>query len=128
MNQPADFRLETSDLGQTAVLTGDWTAVRMGSANELLGAALKDSRGIAIDANGIDRCDTSGAYGILKAIEQSAERGRISARVEILRLLDLVARATAAPASSLGADDPGRSLTPEEARALLLDPTGERAP
>lgn len=32
------------------------------------------------------------------------------------------------PAASLGADDPGRSLTPEQARALLLDPTGERAP
>ena len=37
-------------------------------------------------------------------------------------------RATARPAPALGADDPGRSLTPEEARALLLDPTGERAP
>ncbi|MGB7819738.1 MAG: hypothetical protein WBL35_13530 [Ornithinibacter sp.] len=31
-------------------------------------------------------------------------------------------------AAGLGADDPGRSLTPEEARALLHDPTGERAP
>lgn len=31
-------------------------------------------------------------------------------------------------ATALGADDPGRSLSPEEARALLLDPTGERAP
>jgi hypothetical protein len=31
-------------------------------------------------------------------------------------------------AGALGEDDPGRSLTPEEARALLLDPTGERAP
>ncbi len=31
-------------------------------------------------------------------------------------------------ATALGDDDPGRSLTPEEARALLLDPTGERAP
>lgn len=28
----------------------------------------------------------------------------------------------------LGAEDPGRSLSPEEARALLLNPTGERAP
>ena len=37
-------------------------------------------------------------------------------------------RGTGTPASALGADDPGRSLTPEEARALLLDPTGERAP
>ena len=97
MNQPAGFRLETRDQGKIAVLTGDWTAVRMGSANELLGAALKGSRDIAIDANGIDRCDTSGAYGILKAVEQAAEKGRISARAEILRLLDLVAHATAAP-------------------------------
>lgn len=28
---------------------------------------------------------------------------------------------------TLGDDDPGRSLTPEEARALLLDPSGDRA-
>jgi anti-anti-sigma regulatory factor len=73
MNQPADFRLETRDQVQTAVLTGDWTAVRMGFANELLGATLKGTRDIAIDANGIDRCDTSGAYGILKAVEQGAK-------------------------------------------------------
>ena len=32
------------------------------------------------------------------------------------------------PASALVADDPGRSLSPEQARALLLAPTGERAP
>lgn len=31
-------------------------------------------------------------------------------------------------AAALGEDDPGRSLTPDEARALLLDPSGERAP
>ena len=31
-------------------------------------------------------------------------------------------------AGRLGVDDPGRSLTPEEARALLHDPTGDRAP
>ena len=37
-------------------------------------------------------------------------------------------RGAASPASALGSQDPGRSLTPEEARALLLDPTGERAP
>ena len=95
MNQPADFQLETRDQGQTAVLTGDWTAVRMGSANELLGAALKGTRGISIDANGIGRCDTSGAYGILKAVEQADERGTISAR-----------------AGDLAAAGPGRSMPP----------------
>ena len=30
--------------------------------------------------------------------------------------------------SPLGADDPGRVLSAEEARTLLMDPTGERAP
>lgn len=38
------------------------------------------------------------------------------------------ARRAAPTASALGSQDPGRSLTPEEARALLLDPTGDRAP
>ena len=38
------------------------------------------------------------------------------------------AHRTTPTASALGSDDPGRSLSPEEARALLLDPTGERAP
>jgi phospholipid/cholesterol/gamma-HCH transport system permease protein len=97
MNKPADFQLETRDQGPTAVLTGDWTAVRMGMANERLGAALQGTRGILIDANGIGRCDTSGAYGVLKAVQQADEQGRISARAEILRLLDMVAVATAAP-------------------------------
>jgi phospholipid/cholesterol/gamma-HCH transport system permease protein len=97
MNQPADFKLEIRDQGQTAVLTGDWTAVRMGMANERLGEALMGTRGIAIDASGIDRCDTSGAYGILRAVEQAAELGKISARQEILRLLDMVAQASTAP-------------------------------
>ena len=31
-------------------------------------------------------------------------------------------------AAPLGEDDPGRSLSPDEARALLRDPSGERAP
>lgn len=97
MTQPADFKLEIRDQGQTAGLTGDWTSVRMGWANERLGEALKDTRGILIDASGIDRCDTSGAYGILKAVEQAAEPGEISARQEIIRLLDMVGKAASAP-------------------------------
>jgi phospholipid/cholesterol/gamma-HCH transport system permease protein len=97
MNQAADFKLEITEQGQTAGLTGDWTAVRMGWANERLGKALKDTRDITIDANGIDRCDTSGAYGILKAIEQAAEPGNICARQEVLRLLDMVRQAATAP-------------------------------
>ena len=94
MNQPADFTVESGARGQTAGLTGDWTAVDMGWANERLEETLRGTRGIHIDATGIERCDTSGAYGILKAIELAAEPGEITAREEILRLLDMVTEIT----------------------------------
>ncbi|HZZ35633.1 MAG TPA: ABC transporter permease [Caulobacteraceae bacterium] len=97
MNRPADFKLEQKDDGQVAVLTGEWTAVRMGWANERLGDALKGTRGVKLDLGGIDRCDTSGAYGILKASEKAVERGEIVARPEVQQLLDLVADAIEAP-------------------------------
>ena len=97
MNQPADFTLEIREQGETAGLTGDWTAVRMGWANERLEKALQGTRGICIDATGVNRCDTSGAYGILKAVQHAAEPGKISARPEILRLLDIVGQAATAP-------------------------------
>ena len=44
MNQPADFKVESRDKGQAAVLTGDWTAVSMGTANERLEEALHGGR------------------------------------------------------------------------------------
>ena len=97
MNQPADFTLETREQGETAGLTGDWTAMRMGWANERLEEALQGTRGICIDATGVNRCDTSGAYGILKAVGQAAEPGKISARPDVLRLLDIVGEAASAP-------------------------------
>src|SRR5260221_5553109 len=97
MDRPADFKLEQREDGQTAVLTGEWTAVRMGWANERLEEALKGTRGVTLDLNGIDRCDTSGAYGILKAGEKAAEPGKTLARPEIAQLLELVANAIEAP-------------------------------
>lgn len=97
MSQPADFTLERREHGETADLTGNWTAVDMGWANERLEEALRDTRGILVDATRINRCDTSGAYGILKAIQLAAEPGGITARAEVLRLLDMVGQAATAP-------------------------------
>jgi phospholipid/cholesterol/gamma-HCH transport system permease protein len=97
MNQPADFNIERRPEGQTAVLTGDWTAVRMGWANERLEEALGGTRGIAVDATKLDRCDTSGAYGILKAIGRAAEIGPVHARPDVQQLLELVGDAIKAP-------------------------------
>ena len=96
MDEPADFRMEDTDHGPTAVLTGDWTAVEMGWANERLGEALKGKSGVDIDLSGIRRCDTSGAYGVIKAAEKSATPGKIIAPPATQRLLDLVAKAIAA--------------------------------
>ncbi|HWA61157.1 MAG TPA: ABC transporter permease [Caulobacteraceae bacterium] len=97
MHQPADFKLEERDGGRTAVLTGDWTAVWMGEANERLEDVLRGSKGIALDLTDVNRCDTSGAFGILRAMEMAAEAGPLAARSEIRRLLELVDKATAAP-------------------------------
>lgn len=94
MDTPATFRFDDRPEGRTAVLTGDWTAIDMGVAHERLGAALREqSRVTGLDLKEIDRCDTSGAYGVLKAAEQSGRDLPIDARPEVERLLDLVREA-----------------------------------
>ena len=96
MTHPADFQLRDSDRGRTAVLTGDWTAVDMGTANERLAEVLKGSQGVILDLNHVDRFDTSGAYGVLRAARNAGGPSRISAPANIERLLDLVHTATQA--------------------------------
>ncbi len=93
MEHPADFRLETTEAGKTAVLTGDWTAVDMGWANERLGEALKGADGVNIDLSGVGRCDTSGVWGVIRAAEQSARPGKIIAPPATERLFELVRQA-----------------------------------
>jgi len=97
MNVPADFKLVDRDHGAVATLTGEWTAVRMGEANERLEAAIDGRRGVTLDLTTMDRCDTSGAYGILKASGRTADKCQIRARPEVTRLLELVADAIEAP-------------------------------
>ena len=92
MEQPADFSLRQTDQGPLAVLTGDWTAVFMGEANERLDAELVGKRQVTLDLTGVGRFDTSGAYGVLKAAARAAEP-RFVSRPEVSRLLELVDRA-----------------------------------
>jgi phospholipid/cholesterol/gamma-HCH transport system permease protein len=96
MTKPADFRLEDSGQGKTAVLVGEWTAVEMGTANYRLAEVLKGARGVNLDLTHVDRFDTSGAYEVLQAAERSAQPGRIVAPPNVQRLLDLVRVATQA--------------------------------
>ncbi|HEY5106064.1 MAG TPA: ABC transporter permease [Caulobacteraceae bacterium] len=95
MNEPADFHIDEHD-GKRAVLTGDWTAVDMGAANFRLGEALKGTDKVAVDMTGVRRCDTSGAFEVLRAIAGSASAGKLIAPSAVNRLFELVHNATKA--------------------------------
>ena len=99
MEQAADFELQDTPRGRTAVLTGDWTAVDMGLANERLTEALRGAGPVAIDLTGIGRCDTSGAWGVLQAAAvngEGGETGEIIAPPALERLFQLVRTAVEA--------------------------------
>ena len=97
MPEPADFQLETTDGKAVARLTGDWTAVEMGKASERLADALSAAGPATIDLSAVGRCDTSGAYGVLRASRQAGREDRIIAPPEVERLLSMVETAIQAP-------------------------------
>src|ERR1700679_2398801 len=90
MASPADFNVSQVGGGRTAVCTGDWTAILMGAANERLEVALRGVSDITVDLTQIGRCDTSGAYGLLKAASLAASPPKFVAKPEVNRLLELV--------------------------------------
>ena len=96
MSKPADFKLQQGETGATVVLTGDWTAEGMGDADNRLAGILDGSKAISIDLMTMGRCDTAGAFAILRAVEGCASGGEIVAKPETRRLLDLVAAAVEA--------------------------------
>jgi phospholipid/cholesterol/gamma-HCH transport system permease protein len=93
MARAADFTLSRTDAGRTVVCTGDWTAIDMGLANERLTDALSGVGDATVDLRQIGRCDTAGAYGILRAAQAAATPPKLLARPELDRLLELVDRA-----------------------------------
>lgn len=102
MDNAADFRLEEKEHGPVAVLSGDWTAVGMAGANDRLAEVLRGKSGVDIDLTTVGRCDTSGAWSVLRALERSRRPGQIIAPPATRRLIDLVREAIAAePTPSL---------------------------
>ncbi|WP_395444349.1 MlaE family lipid ABC transporter permease subunit [Caulobacter sp. UC70_42] len=90
MALPADFTLTDQDGRTTAVLTGDWTARGLLDAGLRLDSALSSKQALDMDLTGVNRCDTAGAYAILRAGGENLEPGNVQARREVLRLLELV--------------------------------------
>jgi phospholipid/cholesterol/gamma-HCH transport system permease protein len=89
MEHPADFQLLEADGRLTAELTGDWTSRTLGAAPDRLKSALAARRPAVLDLTRVGRCDTSGAYAVVRAAGQVP----LEARPETRRLLDLVSRA-----------------------------------
>ena len=93
MDQGADFHLETRETERAVVLTGDWTAVELGAAGNRLARSLIAEPLSIIDMTQISRCDTSGAFEVLRAVDLSGHTDRILASPDLDQLLKLVADA-----------------------------------
>jgi len=93
MSKPADFDLQQGEHGATAKLSGDWTADALNDAGPRLARELEGSKAISLDLTKVRRCDTAGAYAIIRAADGRTSAGKIVARPETTRLLDLVSDA-----------------------------------
>ena len=97
MDSQAEFNVEQTEQGRTAILSGDWTAVSLGDAGPRLSAALNGADKPALDLTGIGRCDTAGAFAIVRATGGRIDSHALAATPAVARLLDLVAAASRAP-------------------------------
>ena len=91
MEHPADFQLLEADGRLTAELTGDWTSRSLGGAPDRLKNALATRRPAVLDLRQVGRCDTSGAYAVVRAAGEA--KVPLEARPETQRLLELVSKA-----------------------------------
>src|SRR5579871_2175304 len=86
----ADFRIEEKEGATTAALTGDWTALGIRRASERLAEALAGRPAVRVDLTGVERCDTSGAFGVLRAARKAGRTAEIIAPETLRGLLRLV--------------------------------------
>jgi phospholipid/cholesterol/gamma-HCH transport system permease protein len=92
MDQPAGFTLEQHNGQAVAALRGDFTSTSLGSVERDLRAAVASRPGLILDIRGVGRCDTAGAYALLRSGAHIPDE-QLKARPEIARLIELVRRA-----------------------------------
>jgi len=79
------------------VLTGDWTALTLGRGASRLASALKSQKNLQVDLCDIGRCDTAGAFAILRASQGRLAPDGLQAPPGVARLFDLVGHAIHEP-------------------------------
>jgi phospholipid/cholesterol/gamma-HCH transport system permease protein len=97
MSVPATFDVQKRDGQSWVVITGDWTAVTLGRGASRLTTALRGQRNVHMDLGGIGRCDTAGAFAILRAGQGRLAPDGLKAPPTVERLFDLVGRAIKEP-------------------------------
>jgi phospholipid/cholesterol/gamma-HCH transport system permease protein len=93
VEKPAEFSVKTVDGRPCLVLTGDWTANKLGDAPGQLFDELKTRSDVAVDIRKLRRLDTAGAYALIRALGPDYDVKKIQARPEGVRLLELVGAA-----------------------------------
>lgn len=99
MENSAEFKMRPGARGAAVVLSGHWTANRLGEAPKALGQALAGQPALELDLTSVKRMDTAGAYALIRAAGGALDIGKVKARPEILRLLSLVSEAARAKPS-----------------------------
>lgn len=90
MQGPAEFSLQETTGGQTAVLIGDWTTTHLGSCGDALRDAVSGRSDINFDLGAVRRMDTAGAFAVVRAAGDKFDLKQITAKPETRRLLALV--------------------------------------
>jgi phospholipid/cholesterol/gamma-HCH transport system permease protein len=98
MDRPAACSLHTSTQGPDLVLSGDWTANCIGTAEADLAQAVRAApAGYRLNLSRVRRLDTAGAYAIFRTTGEDFDLSRIEAPPASMRLLELVRAAKTAP-------------------------------
>ena len=101
MNDPAQFDVLTRDGQRWVAVSGDWTAVTLGRGASRLALALKGQKNVHIDLSAIGRCDTAGAFAILRAGHGRMAPDGLKTPARVERLFDLVGHAIHEPPKPL---------------------------
>ena len=96
MDRPAAFEIRPEAVGARVVLSGDWTAMRLGRTGARLASALTDRNVAGFDLEALGRFDTAGAAALLDAgaIPRSVES---TGRSDVIALLALVSASEQGP-------------------------------
>ncbi len=94
MDQPAAFRVSQTPEGVTVTLTGKWSGSGVENGGRDLAKAMAGLDGFDLDIQDVERMDTTGAYLLIRAAGTRLDLARARGRPEMLRLLELVSRAS----------------------------------